>query len=295
MRGGAVAALVLLVWVASTSAGVGTGEPQADEAQVKTVRGPLGLPAAPLTEPLVTDRPDFTESTEAVPFGRVQLEMGYTFTWDHEDGERVKDHTAPEGLLRLGLWENFELRIGWEGYSWSQARFGDESPRGRPITRREWSQGASDLSLGFKYKLVEQDGLVPHFGIIGELSLPSGSAGVSSGDVDPAVKLLWAHDLTDDLAVAGNVNFAVPTEEAGRFFQTAASVSLAYSLTERLGTYIEYYGFYPNTRTSDCAHYVNGGFTYLLTDNLQFDIRAGVGLNEEADDFFSGIGFSWRF
>ena len=49
---------------------------------------------APLTEPLVTDRPDFTESTDAVPRGHFQLEMGYTFTYDRERKERRRDHTT---------------------------------------------------------------------------------------------------------------------------------------------------------------------------------------------------------
>jgi hypothetical protein len=57
-------------------------------------------PAAPLTEPLVTDRPDFTESAEAVPYGHFQLAVGYTFTFDRESKDRVRDHTAPEILLR---------------------------------------------------------------------------------------------------------------------------------------------------------------------------------------------------
>ena len=30
--------------------------------------------------PLVTDRPDFTESAVGVPIGRVQIEAGYTWT-----------------------------------------------------------------------------------------------------------------------------------------------------------------------------------------------------------------------
>src|SRR5215475_7721761 len=38
--------------------------------------------AAPLTEPIDTDRPDFTESPETVPRGHFQLEDGFTFTLD---------------------------------------------------------------------------------------------------------------------------------------------------------------------------------------------------------------------
>ena len=123
----------------------------------------------------------------------------------------------------------------------------------------------------------------------------SGSAANTSGDVDPEVVLLWAYDLNDRFAVAGNVGFAVPTELGDRFFQTSASLTGALAITDKLGTYVEYFGIYPNAMGSDAAHNLNGGFTYLFTDNLQIDIRAGLGLNEEADDFVSGIGLSWRW
>jgi hypothetical protein len=42
-------------------------------------------------------------------------------------------------------------------------------------------------------------------------------------------------------------------------------------------------------------HYADGGFTFLVNDNLQFDIRAGVGLNRRADNFFTGAGLAVRF
>jgi hypothetical protein len=34
--------------------------------------------------------------------------------------------------------------------------------------------------------------------------------------------------------------------------------------------------------------------TYLITNNIQWDLRAGVGLNQAADDFFTGTGISIR-
>ena len=156
---------------------------------------------ADLTEPLVTDRPDFTESTDAVPRGRFQLEMGYTFTYDREGKDRVRDHTAPELLLRIGVAKDFELRIGWDGYSWTDRQFEGETRSGRRVTREDWSQGAHDMSLGFKFKFHGQDRWRPHFGVIGAISVPSGSGGISSGDVDPEVVLLWAYDVHDSLAV----------------------------------------------------------------------------------------------
>ncbi len=260
-------------------------------AQQETDHGPTD----PMKLPLITDRPDFTESTEAVPAGHVQLEAGYTFTFDREGTDRTRDHTAPELLLRIGLVENMELRIGWDGYSWTESRFEAETRSGLRATREVWTQGANDLSLGFKLKLAEQDGLIPHFGVLGAITVPSGGAGFSSGDVDPELVLLWAYDVTDSLAIAGNVGLAVLTESGTRFLQTSASFSVAVAVTERLGAYAEYYGLYPNAEGSDSAHTINGGLTYLISNDFQIDVRVGAGLNEEADDFLAGVGFAWRY
>ena len=247
-----------------------------------------------MAEPLITDRPDFTESTDAIPAGHFQLEAGYTFTYDREHKDRVRDHTAPEFLLRIGVIDDVELRLGWQGYSWTENQFVTRTRVGRRVTGEDWTDGAHDLSIGFKLKLLEQDGLVPHFGILASMNIPVGSDVVSPGDVEPGAILLWAYDLTDEVALAGNVGFASLNDAGERFFQTSASISLAVALTERLGGYVEYYGLYPNAEDSDAAHTLNCGLTFLINNNFQIDWRIGGGLNEEADDFFTGVGFAWR-
>jgi hypothetical protein len=40
---------------------------------------------------------------------------------------------------------------------------------------------------------------------------------------------------------------------------------------------------------------MDGGFTWLVSDNLQLDISAGAGLNHAAPDFFISAGAAWRF
>ncbi len=255
----------------------------------------FGLYKAPIDDNLVTDRPDFTESTEAIPVGRFQLEMGYTFTYDREDDVRTRDHTAPELLLRMGVVDNFELRFGWAGYSYTETHDTARNSAGRRVSDEVWDQGANDFELGFKLKIAEQDGIRPNLAILGGMTFPTGSSNISPGDVEPLLGLLWAYDLSDNAALAGQFIVGTPVEDGRRYVQSAASISLGVSLTERLGTYVEYFGIYHNTRESDCAHTVNGGFTYLINNNLQVDIRAGAGLNEEADDFFAGAGLSWRF
>lgn len=250
---------------------------------------------ADLTEPIETDRPDFTESTSTVPRGRFQLEGGYTFTYDRERGRRTSAHTAPELLLRAGLLDDLELRVGWEGYTWAQERGPGETRVGRPVWIEDNVQGAADPYFAVKYKVFDQSGLRPDFALIPGLTVPTGSDGFSSGDVDPEVKLAWGYDLDERWSLAGNVNLAVPTDDGRRFFQSAASLAAGFALREDVGTYIEYYGFYPNAWHTDGAHVLNTGLTWQITPNLQLDWRIGAGLNEEADDLFTGIGFALRF
>ncbi len=258
---------------------------------------PLGLSQsriAPSTEPIVTDRPDFTEATATVPWGHVQLEGGYTFTYDDERGHRVSEQTVPEFLLRVGLSDSLELRTGWTGMSLTEDLFVERNDAGRRVHREVHDDGGADLTTGVKLLLQKQNGLRPELSVIGELSLPTGTDSKSSRDVDPQVKGLWSYELTERLGVAGNINLGLPTEES-RFVQTSASISLGARLTDRLTTYVEYFGFYPNHPGSDCAHYVDGGVALQINSNLQLDFRIGAGLNEEADDVFTGVGFAIRW
>ncbi|MBI5762569.1 MAG: transporter [Planctomycetes bacterium] len=255
----------------------------------------LGLRADPIDDNLITDRPDFTESTSLVPVGRMQLEGGYTYTYNDDDGVRAIDQTFPEYLLRIGLHKLLELRVGWAGMSLTEEIYMEANDVGRWVRRDEHVDGAGDTNLGVKVPFFGGDGLRPELGMIAQVSIPSGTDSKTSDDVDPEVKFLWAYGLTERLALSGNVNLAVPTSDGRRFFQTAASVSLGVSITDRWGVYTEYFGFYPNDRGQDCAHYVNGGTTFLITNNLQLDLRVGAGLNDEADDLFLGTGFAVRW
>lgn len=228
-------------------------------------------------EPLVTDRPDFTEATPTVPAGRVQLEMGYTFT----SGEGVREHDLGELLLRVGVGERLELRLGGPSAAFDSER--DAS-------------GCTDASVGVKMRLVDGEGSSPALSVIAQTTVPLHDADFGGGEPKPEVKVLWSMDLPRGLSLAGNVNFAARVaEDGGRYFEPAASVSLGIPVADRVGAYVEYFAFVPAGGGSAAGHYVNGGLTFLATPDLQFDVRVGTGLNEDADDFFAGVGMAVRF
>lgn len=284
----------ILLFVAGAS-----GRANAEEAQNATTQAStsnsLSLYRVPLTEPIVTDRPDFTESPLTVPRGHLQLETGYTGAYDRENGRRESSHSFPEALLRIGFWTDWELRLGWTGFLYQEELYREKNDVGRTVSQNPHERSGTDMYIGFKWHLVDQGKGLPDLAIIPALVVPTGQDSGTSGDVDPEIKLAWSYDLSDRIAVSGNANLRTPTEDGHRFVQAASSLSLSTSITDWLGCYGEYFGFYPNAIDTDCAHYLNGGFTFLATDNLQFDIRAGVGLNEEAADAFMGAGVSLRW
>lgn len=235
-----------------------------------------------LTEPLISDRPDFTESAETIPAEHLQLEAGYTFTQDSADGETSREHALPEMLLRIGLSENIEARLAWEG-----ALIEDPAQGGS-------SHGVSDMSVGTKIAFGEFSGV--KLSTIIDMEIPTGSDNRTADRVQPGAKLLWSTSLTDDVAVAGNINYASRVTENDRFNEWGASLTFGTEIAEKTAGYIEFFGIYPDsTPVADAESYLNGGVTYLVHNDLQLDARIGTGLNENAADLFSGVGFVWRY
>lgn len=233
-------------------------------------------------EPIVTDRPDFTESTETVTRGMRQLEAGTTIS-------NTPDATSTslgEVLLRVGVAPKAELRFAFNSYALSRAS---------GVTVR----GFEDISVGAKFKLMASGGdgsLKPALALIVASTMPTGGRAMRAAKPQPEVKFGMAWDLTSRVAFSSNLNYARVSDTAGDYGEMAATGSLGVGITETLGSYLEYFTFQPRTSAIPSSHYLNGGLTYGVTDNLQFDIRSGLGLRRvSGPDYFIGLGISRRW
>lgn len=241
-----------------------------------------------LAEPLVTDRPDFTEASSTVGRGIAQLEFGYTYVDDKSGTERTQLHSYGEPLLRLGVLADwFEMRL---------ALF--------PLERRttiggvqDATGGLSDLYLGTKLALTPQEGFLPEMALIPQMFVPAGSRAFTSNQLEPGINWIYSWEINDVLSTGGSTQANRRRDEADdAFVRIAQSWTIAYSLTDRLGAYTEWFSLIPVDAAADHTQsFFNGGFTFLLNDDVQWDIRAGVGLNDAADDFFMGTGLSIRY
>ena len=246
-----------------------------------------GGPPGP-NEPLASDRPDFTEASSTVGRGVIQLEMGYTYFSDDDGPNHFHAHSYPELLARFGLLaEWLEFRIAFNHAS------AVEDPGVLPANR---TSGGEDLYLGFKLMLTPQDGILPEMSIMPQWTVPTGHNEFSADEVLPGVSWLYGWDINDWLSTAGStqVNKAIDDLDA-IYYEFAQSWTFGYTFTDIWGGYTEWFVLVPSG--SDVArtqHYFNGGFILRATDNLQFDIRAGVGLSDASDDFFTGAGLVVR-
>lgn len=73
------------------------------------------------------------------------------------------------------------------------------------------------------------------------------------------------------------------------FIYTVAS---GFSISEKWGSYIEFFGFMPQNQKSN--HNFDAGFTYLIFPNFMFDLSSGFGISKYAPKHYFAFGFSFR-
>jgi hypothetical protein len=240
-------------------------------------------------EPLITDRPDFTESSVTVGYGVTQIESGYTFTYDSSGDDRTRSHSYPELLVRAGMFaEWFEFRVEWNFFE-------EETEIG---SVEDSVSGAEDLGLGMKLALTPQEQFLPETAIIFQMTVPSGSSDITADEVLPGFNYLYGWDINKDWSTGAStaINGAVDDVTEDSYTEFSQSWTVGYSWTDRIRSYAEWFVIAPiSADTNHTENYFNGGFTGLINNDLQWDIRAGVGLNPAADDFFGGTGVSYRY
>lgn len=238
--------------------------------------------------PLEGDRPEFTQSSATVGFSRAQVEGGYTFVHAIAGDLDRQDHVLPELLVRVGVLEQIEVRFGWHGYTfrrWENTRTGS-------VTNE---QGTSDVDIGAKLGLTEQNGWIPRTALITEVSVPLRDAPFGSTVVGGRLNFIYTWMLAEYISVGGSTGGTWAEEAGDHYSQFHESVVVNLGLTEELGFFFETFAlFRPDHAESRPHYYVDGGFTYKLTPDIQIDWRAGWGLSDVADEFFNGVGVVWR-
>ncbi len=237
---------------------------------------------------LSTDRPDQTESPYTVDAGHFQVEMDFfKYTYDHHspDGVRSEIWNLAPVNLKVGLLNNVDLQLVLDNYVSVRTR--------NPSTR---ASGFGDITTRLKINLWGNDGGTTAFALMPFVKLPLDASDLRNGRTEGGLIVPLAVALPGgwSLGLMTEVDF-VSDDAGGHDTEWVNSITLSHDLIGKLGGYVEFFAVVGDAPGFDWQGQVDVGFTYGLTDNVQFDFGCNFGVTESAPDYQPFAGFSVRF
>ncbi|MFP4025059.1 MAG: transporter [Thiohalospira sp.] len=228
------------------------------------------------TAVLIGDRPDQTESAYIVPKGYFQFEDGFL----HETvNDQITNISYSSMLLRYGLFDHFELRFAADYNHVKSALIND-------------LKGFSPFTIGGKIHINEEKGWVPQIAFLGHISIANTGADAFQQKYHSTNMLLaFSHSLTDDLNLG--YSFSVEFPEDIDYTIGTYTLVFGYSLTEKIGAFIEVYGDF--SKYMAAQNIFNGGVTYLIHPKVQLDFAGGFGLSQYAPNNYFTFGIIYLF
>ena len=250
-----------------------------------------GQPAAPpAPSPLVTDRPGLLFSSTTVGRGVVLTEWGIpAVTVDNAGGVDAR-LTSLVGLVRYGVTDAFELRLGGPVYNESRVRVG-----GRTFTDR----GFGDLEIGAKWHLLENHGAQPSLALIPSVIVPTGAKDFTADHPVYQLNVMAEWNLANDWgagALVGYLNGPSGGDRGSRYGQETLGVTLGRSLpSPKWSAYGEAVYVVTNLAGASDSAFLGGGIKYLVSNDAQLDLSFDRGLTSDSPDWLLGLGLAARF
>jgi hypothetical protein len=229
----------------------------------------------------------WTQKIARLARGRAQLEGGYSYLRGSAGGSDWTQHAVPDMLLRFGLTERLELRLGWPGFVSSDT---DDPAVGSGFT------GTLDPNVGVLYDLWGQNGWLPQTAVLAAVPVPLEGNPFALNSLQPLTELMYSWQTSGRTAISGRSGFAIFEAAGDNYTQFQQSLSFDMILTERLGTFISWDMLADHGSWNDASqHMAGGGLSFLLTERFAISWRSAVGLNSAAPDFLNDIRFAYRF
>jgi len=245
-----------------------------------------GQPEATGREELETDRDSFTFAPSTTGPATSILEASYSYI-DSRTGPDA--HSFPEVLLRRGLGDKVELRLGWNYEAGGPGTVSGSEFGGEDVIAEDESR----VLYGTKVETSDQDGWRPRSAAIVQgytpVSGPSNRSTVVAGE---AFGWRFAGGWEWNSALRYGTGF----EKHDAFSQWAPSTVVKVPVGDRWNAHVEYFGIFSTGKEIPLnVQYASCGGHVLVTENLELGLRVGWGLNSTTPGFFSNVGVGWRY
>jgi hypothetical protein len=151
--------------------------------------------------------------------------------------------------------------------------------------------GLFPIGIGTKIHFWDEKGVRPLTAMIIQSGVPKlSSKKFSDAYWSPEIRFTMRNTLSPNIYLG--YNGGMEWDGGSGKMKWLYTVSPSFALGDKCSAFIEVFGFLENGSAPE--HNLDGGFSFLLSNNSQIDVSGGLGLNASAPDYFLSMGFSYR-
>jgi len=251
------------------------------------IGGPArGQREGPAREELETDRDSFTFAPTTTGADTSILEASYSFI-DNRTGPEA--HSVPELLLRRGLGDRVEARLGFNYEAGGPGTVSGSEFGGEDVE----TENESRILYGTKVETSDQQGWVPRSAVVLQGYTPVyGPSSRSTLVVGESFGWRFA----DGWEWTSAMRYGTGFEKEDSFNQWAPSSVVKIPVGERWNVHAEYFGIFSTAKATPLdLQFASFGGHVLATEDLEIGLRFGWGLNDTSPAFFSNVGVGLRY
>jgi len=236
------------------------------------------------------ERPGLDTPACTIAPGKISVETSIAdWTRDDQPGSREDNILFGDTLVRVGVSDTIEARIGW-------TPFGHD--RKRDSTGVDTVNGVGDVSLGMKANLLNPDGSGVSVSVLPFVTLPVGRSSIGAGDWGAGFLVPLTYELSDtvSLDLTPEIDAAVDQDGNGRHLAYSSTAGLAFKVAKDFTLTGEVQALRDNDPDQHATQALAAlSLAWMANDDLQFDILGAAGLNDDTPDTRVYAGISRRF
>ncbi len=236
------------------------------------------------------ERPGLDTPACTIAPGKISVETSIAdWTRDDQPGSREDNILFGDTLVRVGVSDTIEARIGW-------TPFGHD--RMRDSTGVDTINGVGDVSLGMKANLLNPDGSGVSVSVLPFVTLPVGRSSIGAGDWGAGFLVPLTYELSDtvSLDLTPEIDAAVDQDGNGRHLAYSSTAGLAFKVAKDFTLTGEVQALRDNDPDQHATQALAAlSLAWMANDDLQLDIFGAAGLNDDTPDARVYAGISRRF
>lgn len=237
-----------------------------------------------------TDRNSFTFAPFTPGENRLIFESAYSYINIGREGAK---HSFPESVLRYGVADRLELRLGYnfETGPASEVAEGD-------IAGSFGINAEQQILYGFKYLVTHQHPefrLMPNSAFLAQAHTPVGSL---EGQTQMRLGYVWGWVLRNGWTFDQAIRFGSDREGTDSYTLWAPScvLKIPFGREKRWFTHVEYFSIMTQAKENDFSkQFIDTGLHYFITPNIEVGSIVAFGINEQTQGVLVNVGFGIRF